>query len=195
MPMDAPAVPRPDVAAGKGRRVNRILWAVVGILAVAVIAVALFKAWPLLYPDISERAPLNAECDLVAGPCGVSFAAGGEVVLDILPRGVPALHPLTITASLVGLPAPQRVEVDFAGVDMDMGFNRIALQPGPQTAAGRAAGAGSEDARQGEQWSGAGMLPVCVRQRMTWEARVLLHYPQRILAAPYRFDTLRPEER
>jgi hypothetical protein len=39
------------------------------------------------------------------------------------------------------------------------------------------------------------MLPVCVRQRMTWEARVLLHYPQRMLAAPFRFDTLRPEAR
>jgi hypothetical protein len=39
------------------------------------------------------------------------------------------------------------------------------------------------------------MLPVCVRDRMTWEARVLLQFPQRLLAAPFRFETLRPGQR
>ena len=130
MPRNAPAVPRPEVVADKDRRINRILWAVVGILAIAVVAVALFKAWPLLYPDISERAPLNRECDLIAGPCGVRFAAGGEVVLDILPRGVPALHPLTITASLVGLPAPQRVEVELGSRNTDRVEVLDGLAPG-----------------------------------------------------------------
>jgi hypothetical protein len=36
------------------------------------------------------------------------------------------------------------------------------------------------------------MLPVCVRDRMTWEARVLLHYADGLRAAPFRFDSLRP---
>jgi hypothetical protein len=35
------------------------------------------------------------------------------------------------------------------------------------------------------------MLPVCVRERMTWEARVLLHLPDGTLAAPFRFETTR----
>jgi hypothetical protein len=192
---EPPVAPQPAAPARAGGWPSLILWAIAGSLAVAVIAVAAFKAWPLLYPDISERAPLNADCDLIAGPCRVRFASGGEVVLDILPRGIPAVHPLTITASLIGLPAPQRVEIDFAGVDMDMGFNRTALQPASVGSSGAEVSSDREGVRQDMQWSGTGMLPVCVRQRMTWEARVLLHYPQRLLAAPFRFDTLRPEDR
>jgi hypothetical protein len=195
MRKDAPVALSPDAAAGHGRRTLLVLWAVAAILAVAVIIVAVFKAWPLLYPSISERASLDPGCDLLAGPCRVRFASGGEVALEILPRGVPALRPLTITASLADLPVPQRVEVDFAGVDMEMGFNRTSLQPESQGAHGAAASPGRAGVGQGGRWSGTGMLPICVRQRMTWEARVLLHYPQRILAAPFRFDTLRPEER
>jgi hypothetical protein len=70
---------------------------------------------------------------------------------------------------------PDRVEVDFAGVDMNMGFNRVALKP---------VGQGT--------FAGTGMLPVCVRARMTWEARVLLHTDAGLLAASFRFDTYLP---
>jgi hypothetical protein len=192
---EPPDVPQPAAPVRGSGRTTLLLWAVAAGLAVAVIAVVAFKAWPLLYPDISERAPLNADCELIAGPCEVGFASGGAVVLDILPRGIPAVRPLTITASLVGLPAPQRVEVDFTGVDMDMGFNRSELEPASHGVAGAAGRSHGDGVGQGTQWSGTGMLPVCVRQRMTWEARVLLHYPQRMLAAPFRFDTLRPEAR
>jgi hypothetical protein len=33
------------------------------------------------------------------------------------------------------------------------------------------------------------MLPVCVRDRMTWEARVLLTTPRGLIDAPFRFTT------
>jgi hypothetical protein len=106
--------------------------------------------------------------------CTVRFADGGTVTLDIRPRGIPTVQPLAIDVRLAGLPAPERVELDLAGVDMDMGFNRVPLRP-----------AAAEPTR----WTGT---PVCVRARMTWEARVLLHLPDGILAAPFRFDTLQP---
>lgn len=156
-----------------------LLWAVVVVLGIAVVAVVLVRAWPLLNPAVSERAPLRPDCDLLSQACSVRFAAGAEVVLDIQPRGIPAVHPLELRVNLDGLPVPQRVEVDFAGIDMAMGFNRAAL---------------SLDAESGT-WIGRGMLPGCVRDRMTWEARVLVHYPDRLLAAPFRFVSLRPGER
>jgi hypothetical protein len=68
-----------------------------------------------------------------------------------------------------------RVEVDFSGVDMNMGFNRVTLEPiGPG------------------DLSGAGMLPACVRARMTWQAKILLYTDAGLMAAPFRFDTYLP---
>ncbi len=155
-----------------------LLWGVAATLVIAIVAVVLIKAWPLLNPQVSERAPLSPECDLLSQACSVRFATGAEVELDVQPRGIPAVQPLELRVNLEGLPLPQRVEVDFIGVDMAMGFNRTALRL---------------DAESGT-WSGQGMLPVCVRDRMTWEARVLLHYPDQLLAAPFRFVGLRPGE-
>jgi hypothetical protein len=153
-----------------------LVWIAVGLLAAGVIGVAVYKAWPVLFPDISERAPLNPDCDLRTQDCVVQFPDGGTLRLAIRPRGIPTAQPLDISVRLQDLPRPERVELDFAGLDMDMGFNRVPLSPVP-----------AEPGR----YRGRGMLPVCVRSRMTWEARVLMHLPSGILAAPFRFDTLR----
>lgn len=160
--------------------ISALLWVLVALLAAAVVGVTVYRGWALLYPTVTERAPLNSNCDPRVGPCRVQFAANGRVTLEIRPRGIPAVQPLTIEAEIEGLPPALRVEVDFVGVDMDMGFNRVSLEPMPPT----------DDNHQ--RFRGVGMLPVCVRDRMTWEARVLLHYPDRLLAAPFRFDSLRP---
>jgi hypothetical protein len=144
-------------------------------LALTAIAVSVYKAWPLLYPQTAERARLNPDCNLRKAPCSVRFQSGGSVVLDIQPRGIPVLRPLQIQVELDALPTPQRVELDFAGFDMDMGYNRVVLNAGSDTGS----------------YSGSGMLPICVRDRMTWEARVLVYLPDGILAAPFRFETHR----
>ncbi len=89
------------------------------------------------------------------------------------------LRPLRIKVGLDALPMPQRVELDFAGFDMDMGYNRVVLH------------AGSDPGGDTVSYSGSGMLPICVRDRMTWEARVLIYLPDGILAAPFRFETHR----
>jgi hypothetical protein len=65
--------------------------------------------------------------------------------------------------------------VDFSGVDMDMGFNRVRLEP---------VGKGS--------YSANGMLPVCVRDAMEWEAKVLLRSQEGLSSVAYRFITVRP---
>jgi hypothetical protein len=157
------------------RRLARGLWLLVALLAGITAVVALVRVWPLLHPSIIERAPLAADCDLLHAPCSVDFAGGGQVRLDIQPRGIPVVHPLRIEVALRGLPVPQRVELDLAGVDMDMGYNRVALSPGASPG----------------QWMGQGMLPVCVRARMTWEARVLLYSDEGVRSAPFRFDAVR----
>ncbi len=155
-------------------RLKIALWVAAGLLFAALTAAAVYKVWPILFPEIAATAPLNPDCDLRAGPCTVEFSQGGKVTFGIVPETIPVVKPLTLNVALEGLEA-ERVEVDFAGVDMEMGFNRPQLNA---TGAGR--------------YSGPGMLPVCVRSVMEWEARVLIYTKSGIMAAPFRFSTISP---
>ncbi len=151
-----------------------LLWIAITLLFVVLIAVATYKIRPLLNPDITAVATLDPDCDLRAGPCRVSFTSGGKVSFGIQPNDMPVVKPLEFQVSLDELEA-RKVEVDFTGVDMDMGFNRVQLKP-------------SADG----DFTGKGMLPVCVRYAMEWEARVLIHSDRGLLAAPFRFITVTP---
>lgn len=153
---------------------TRMLWFLVVFLFLAVSLIAWIKLRPLLHPELAAVAPLDPTCDLRAAPCAVTFSDGAQVNFEISPRHIPAVKELALAVRAVGLDA-DRVEVDFAGVDMNMGFNRVSLErSGPG------------------EFSGSGMLPVCVRARMTWEAKVLLHTEAGLMAAPFRFDTFLP---
>lgn len=155
------------------RPAGPILWGLALTLLAAVLAVVAIRVYPLLHPQPLLLAPLSADCDLAAGPCVARFPGGATVALDVEPRGIPPLAPLSLTVEIQGI-APGTVQVDFTGVDMDMGYNRAALT---------AAGPGL--------YLGQGMLPICVRGRMAWEARVLVATPDGLLAAPFRFETVR----
>ncbi|WP_428610343.1 hypothetical protein [Sedimenticola sp.] len=152
-------------------KTTTILWAVVGVLFVALAGLAAYKALPILHPQVGGTANLNPECDLRAGPCRSDLPGGGQVSFAIKTPGIPLVKPLDLEVRVQGVEATQ-VEVDFVGLEMNMGFNRPKLQ---------AQGAGL--------FTGAGMLPVCVRVAMEWEARVLVTTPRGLLAAPFRFIT------
>ena len=155
-------------------RTSSLLWILPALLLLAVAFVTWTKIGPVLGPEEALLAPLNGDCDLRKGPCAVAFPDGSEVVFEITPRHIPAVERLELGVRAEGF-APRRVEVDFSGVDMSMGFNRVTLE-----------------AVESGGFAGTGMLPVCVRSRMNWEAKVLLHTDAGLMAAPFRFDTYRP---
>jgi hypothetical protein len=155
-----------------GHRLAATAW-FVGFLLLALIAVLVYRAWPMLFPPVTAAAPLDSDCDLRAGPCTGRLPGGGSVRFRIEPESIPVLRPLILTVQLDGIDA-HGVEVDFAGTDMNMGYNRVSLTK--ETPSG---------------WRGEGMLPICVRQVMRWEATVLLDTEQGLMAAPFRFDTYR----
>lgn len=157
--------------ASKG--LSRALGLFLLVLLVAVSGLAVYQVQPLLNPHPILSAPLDPACDLRAGPCAARFPGGGELTFEILPNAIPVLAPLTLRVQVTGL-EPTGVEVDFSGVDMNMGFNRVSLNAGE---AGR--------------FEGEGMLPTCVRDHMAWEAEVLLQTRAGLLAAPFRFETIR----
>ncbi|WP_295585163.1 hypothetical protein [uncultured Lamprocystis sp.] len=150
---------------------RRAFWALVALVTAAMVGVVAVRLRALLVPAPLVLAHAEPGCDVRAGPCTAGFAGGGEVTLDVEPRGIPVTRPLVLRVAIRGLEV-SAVAVDFAGIDMNMGYNRPSLAP---------VGSGA--------YRGGGMLPTCVRARMLWEARVLLTTPRGLFAAPFRFET------
>ncbi len=151
-----------------------VLWSLIGLLLLAVFGVALYRVWPMLHPDVSLEIPADPDCDLRAGPCISSLGGESRVSFSIEPKEIPLVKPLQLRVDLQGVQASS-VEVDFSGVDMDMGFNRVKLEPVAEGA-----------------FAAKGILPVCVRDAMEWEAKVLISSQQGLSSVAYRFITVRP---
>lgn len=148
---------------------RKLLIDAIVLLAVGVIGVAGYKLAPLLTPKTDLTLPLST-CDLNHGNCRVELAGGAHLEFSVEPRPIRALKPLLLRARIEGVEA-RRVEVDFAGVDMKMGYNRPPLaSEGDGTFAGQAS------------------LPVCITGSMPWEATVLIETPNALIAAPFRFE-------
>ncbi|MEW8137985.1 MAG: hypothetical protein AB2761_13045 [Candidatus Thiodiazotropha endolucinida] len=153
---------------------NSLLWALLGLLFAAICLVALYKTWPILFPNTVLRTAVDPACDLRAGACMTQLNDGGSVSFSIEPRDIPVVKPLQLRVNLAGIRATS-IEVDFSGVDMNMGFNRSKLS---RVADG--------------VFSGQAMLPVCVWDAMEWEAQVLIDTQKGLISVPYRFITVRP---
>jgi hypothetical protein len=151
----------------------RSVWPVLSLLFAALMLGGALGLRQLLEPEVAARAPLVNQCDLHRTACSSQLPDGGTVTLSILPHPIPVMQPLTLTVGVDGVGA-DRVTVDFVGVNMDMGLNRV-----PLTAEGKG------------RYTGTGILPVCVRDLMVWDARVLVALDDGLMEVPFRFETRR----
>lgn len=149
------------------------LWAAGGAVFLAVTAAAFYVAWPLLNPTVIWTAPVDPACDLRQAICESQLPSGASVRFGLEPRTIPLLQPIRIDVEVRGMNT-LGVEVDFAGVDMNMGYNRPALS-----------------SQGGGHFTGEVTIPVCVRNRMDWEAKVLVRTTAGLVAAPFRFSTFK----
>jgi hypothetical protein len=139
------------------------------LLALIALGAAGYVLAPLLTPRTDVTLPMSS-CDLGATACTISLPNGGQVEVAIAPHPIPSLKPLQLRA-LVSDATVRKIEIDFAGVDMKMGFNRPLL----------------ENLGDG-RFSGQASLPVCITGKMPWEATVLIETGRTIIAAPFRFE-------
>ncbi|PWB49130.1 MAG: hypothetical protein C3F18_10615 [Nitrosomonadales bacterium] len=145
----------------------------IAALILAIGAAIAAKLWLVPSPEASVTAPLDPACDLHAGPCASAIPGGGRIELSIEPRPIPLLRPLRLAVKTQGLDA-RLVEVDFTGVDMNMGYNRPQLK------------------QEGEyRFSGETTLPVCITGGMAWQAAVVVTTPKLKVVAPFRFSSSR----
>lgn len=143
------------------------------VLALALIAVVGYKFSPLLLPKADLTVSPAPGCDLHRQTCHADLPDGGRIELSMTPRPVPVLKPFRVEASLSGVNAA-RVEIDFAGATMNMGYNRQPLAPATPAAPGR--------------FAGEATLPVCVTGRMSWVATLMVETDRQRIAVPFRFD-------
>lgn len=166
--------PAPGPASDKRVQVHakRNLLVDAAILA-ALLGIGIAGYWfsPLLMPSADVVATPDAGCDLHRQACGATLPDGGRLQLSIAPRPIPMVKPLDVEVQVSGI-EPDKVEVDFAGVAMNMGYNR------PQLAA---AGAG--------RYAGSASLPVCITGSMAWQATVLVSAGRKKISVPFRFDS------
>lgn len=127
---------------------------------------------PLLKPKTDVVLPLS-DCDLNRHPCRASLPDGSQIEFAIEPRPIAALRPLQLSLAVSG-GAVRKAEVDFAGAEMKMGYNRPALQR-QSGDAGRFV------------FVGQASLPVCITGVMEWEATVLVDTGPTVIAVPFRF--------
>lgn len=149
------------------------LFTLASIFALIGLAFVGHRFSPLLLPKTDVGGVVETGCDLQQRACPATLADGGRVQLSIAPRPIPALQPLQVEVVTSGIEA-RKVEIDFAGANMNMGYNRTQLGA---TAPGRHAGEAS--------------LPVCVSGGMTWIATVLIETDRQRVALPFRFDSRR----
>ncbi len=140
------------------------------MVALIATAIAGYLFSPLLLPKADVAGTAEPGCDLQRRACPATLPQGGRLEFSIAPRPIPFLQPLRVEVRLTGVDA-RKIEVDFAGANMNMGYNRSELAT---TGAGR--------------YAGETALPVCVSGSMTWVATVMIETDRQRIAVPYRFD-------
>jgi hypothetical protein len=139
------------------------------LLGLAILGVVGYHFAPLLSPRTDVALALS-ECNLGQQVCVATLPNGGEMEFSIEPRPIPVLKRLQLQTIFRGIEV-RKVEVDFTGSEMKMGYNRAQLE--------RQSG--------GDRFVGQASLPVCITGTMQWDATVLVDTGKAIVAVPFRF--------
>ncbi len=142
-----------------------------GFLVLALIFAGYYKIELARKSTIIAQIEPDNSCDLQVMACTLAIPGGGEVTLNIQPRPIPLVQKFNIDVQLNHMEA-EAVSIDFKGTTMNMGPNNVKLQA--QTAV---------------HYSGQGMLPVCIRNSMEWQADVYIQTHEGIYIAPFIFVT------
>jgi hypothetical protein len=142
------------------------------VLAVTGSGLAGFLLWQWAQPPRLVNGTVQNGCDLNLGPCLATFPGGGVLRVNVTPRPIPLLTPVTVEVQVSGLSA-ESVDIDLNSPDMYMGYNRHTLAP-----------------RNDGRFVGRTVLPVCVRDRMLWQLQVTARTRQGALGARFEFETV-----
>lgn len=124
----------------------------------------------------SAIGPVAAQtaCDLHRGPCRGELPGGGHATLSVTPRPIRPSTPLTLEVRVDGVVA-EAVEVAFGSPGLDSSPNVAILT-----------------AVDSGLYTGAAILPVCIRANMTWRATVFVQTASGTVGTGFDFETVAP---
>lgn len=117
--------------------------------------------------------PLNQNCELHRSACATQQGEQ-KVTLDIYPKPVPIARMFKVRAKLDNLYADS-VQLDISGLNMYMGYNRVALRP-------------VQD--QPGLYEGQSMLAFCTNDAMQWQLTVMVKtLDNQLVQIPFYLET------
>jgi hypothetical protein len=138
------------------------------VLLTAILGVIGYKLAPMLHPNADLTLPLSF-CNPGFTVCTSSLPDGGWLEFSVTPQPIRPLQTLNLDVKIKHIEA-DRIEIDFDGTQMKMGYNRPTLS-------------GSNG-----HFTGQVMLPVCITGRMEWAATVIVTSDNRQIAIPFHFE-------
>ncbi len=141
------------------------------VLLVTLGGVAWYKNQQTKPIEITAEALVDDSCKLNKTSCQSIIPTAGKVNFSILPKPIPLVSEISLNIE-TNIKNIKQVLIDFQGVDMKMGPNKVILK----------------QQSQGE-YAGKGMLPVCIRYSMNWKASVYIETDEGLFMAPYIFET------
>lgn len=123
------------------------------ILVVVLIAMFFFVDFGVLFEDDSRAfVDSSTPCDLRKNMCEVKLSDKQTVSLEVLPKGIPLMKPLTLIAHAKGIKA-NSIGVKIYAINMEMGTHKITLRR-----------------TEGDTFVGKQTLPTCIVGGMIWNA-------------------------
>jgi hypothetical protein len=141
------------------------------ILLLSLGFIAYYKSESVTELEISAQAEVDKSCNLNKQACTLTIAKIGEVTFSILPQPIPLVSELTLSVK-TDIKEIEQVLVDFSGLDMQMGPNKVLLKK-----------------INTHEYTGKGMLPVCIRYSMNWQAAIYIETSNGLYMAPFQFET------
>lgn len=112
-------------------------------------------------------------CNLRHEACSIALEDGSTMTLDITPRGIPLMTPLTFSLTTTGIDT-DTLPMKIYATNMDMGIHRFTFKKDKTG-----------------HYKATGILPTCIEGGMIWRAEIVLPEPfeKRNIGAVFTFKT------
>lgn len=127
------------------------------LLLVALLGAASFYLLSGYLSGQNWQTTVFKECQLDKQVCHLSLNSDQSIRLEISPRPIPLVKPLTVSVNLDGLPQVDFAQLEIEGVNMFMGLQIVPLKAINQ-----------------DRLTGEFSLPICSTQHMEWKATLVI---------------------
>lgn len=143
-----------------------------GVLLAGMVLIGIGAAYWMQTQKGDARIVEVSSCDVNTTSCKAELGDGQWIQLDISDKPIKVMKPLKVMLN-VSSEAIQAQEVEFNGVNMDMGFTRFFFKP------------------EENGYMASAMLPICTLSKMDWQAQTNIKINDQPVLVNYYFSTER----